>query len=149
MIINTNVLELDKRTGLPIPAGMCGDPDCERRAVSFAYSERLHALIPACRWHILAYEVDVNGRSIWQAEDELRRPSVRQTHETLAYVDKSLDNVADLDPDLTWTNTEVIQVLEDIRSLLVTGNITPGMFEQTRSPSDGAAEPAAKIGGQA
>jgi hypothetical protein len=48
--------------------------------------------------------------------------------EALAYVDKSIDNVADLDPDLTWRNVEVVSMLEDIRSLLVTGEISPGRF---------------------
>lgn len=48
--------------------------------------------------------------------------------DALAYVDKSLDNVADLDPGTAWTNAEVVEVLEDIRSLMLTGEPLPGLF---------------------
>ena len=54
-------------------------------------------------------------------------PTDRAT-EALAYVDKSIDNVADLPVDLTWKNHEVVAMLEDIRALLVTGEIAPGRF---------------------
>jgi len=48
--------------------------------------------------------------------------------EALAYVDKSIDNVADMPPEMIWENREVIQMLEDIRSLLVTGQVMPAEF---------------------
>jgi hypothetical protein len=60
-------LTLDARSMLPIAHGTCDGGDCERKAVSFAYSEKLDALIPVCRRHILVYRVR-NG--LWQAEDE-------------------------------------------------------------------------------
>lgn len=47
--------------------GTCDGGDCDRRAVSLAFDERLGELIPVCRRHILAYRVS-NG--LWQAEDE-------------------------------------------------------------------------------
>ena len=50
----------------------------------------------------------------------------RNADEALAYVDKSIDNVADL--DVIWETREVVEMLEDIRSLLVLGSITPGTF---------------------
>lgn len=49
---------------------------------------------------------------------------------TLAYVDKSIDNVDSLGPDVPWTNTEVVALLNDIRSLLLTGDVTPGTFHR-------------------
>ena len=48
--------------------------------------------------------------------ERARRESVR---EAVAYIDKSLDNVADLASDLPWRNEEVIEVLRDVRALLV------------------------------
>ncbi|MTE24846.1 hypothetical protein [Microbacterium sp. ZXX196] len=48
--------------------------------------------------------------------------------DALAYVDKAIDNVADLDPDLSWANAEVLEVLEDVRSLILTGKPLPGLF---------------------
>ena len=53
---------------------------------------------------------------------------------TLAHIDKSLDNVADL--DVVWGNAEVVAVLEEVRSLLVTGEINPGSFEKAQAPTD-------------
>lgn len=53
---------------------------------------------------------------------------------TLAHIDKSLDNVADL--DVVWENAEVVEVLEEVRSLLVTGEINPGSFEKAQAPTD-------------
>lgn len=47
--------------------GTCDGGYCERRAVSLAYCERLSALIPVCRRHILVYRV---SNQLWQAEDE-------------------------------------------------------------------------------
>lgn len=61
------------------------------------------------------------------------RAAVERLHaawEALVYVDKSLDNVRDLPADLAWTNREVVEVLEDVRSLLLTGAVTPGAFTQ-------------------
>lgn len=46
--------------------------------------------------------------------------------ETLAYVDKAIDNVADLPADLPWGNAEVVAMLDDVRSLLLTGRVVPG-----------------------
>ncbi len=45
--------------------------------------------------------------------------------ETLAYVDKTVDNVADLPTDLPWSNAEVVRMLDDVRSLLITGRVVP------------------------
>lgn len=50
----------------------------------------------------------------------------RNADEALAYVDKTIDNVADI--DVIWETREVVEMLEDIRSLLVLGSITPGTF---------------------
>jgi hypothetical protein len=47
--------------------GTCDGGDCERRAVSLAYDEKLHGVIPVCRRHICVYRVS-NG--LWLAEDE-------------------------------------------------------------------------------
>lgn len=51
-----------------------------------------------------------------------------RNNEVLAYVDKSIDNIVDLSGEVTWQNREVIEMLEDIRSLLLTGAVTPGSF---------------------
>ena len=56
--------------------GTCDGGGCDRRAVSFAYDERLAGLIPVCRRHIEVYKVHPTrkardqGRTVWQAEDE-------------------------------------------------------------------------------
>lgn len=69
-------MKLDMRSLLPVPQGRCDGGDCNRRAVSFAYEERVHALIPVCRRHIEVYKVHPTrqardkGRTVWQAEDE-------------------------------------------------------------------------------
>ena len=39
-------------------------------------------------------------------------------NDALAYIDKTLDNVADLDEDLTWTNAEVVEIMRDLRGIL-------------------------------
>lgn len=39
----------------------------------------------------------------------------------LGYIDASLNGIADLSPDLPWRNDEVVELLDDLRSLLVTG----------------------------
>lgn len=44
----------------------------------------------------------------------------------LSYVDKTLDNVAHVDTDVTWKNSEVVGMLDDLRSVIVTGGVTPG-----------------------
>lgn len=56
--------------------------------------------------------------------------------ETLAFVDKALDNVANLPADLAWENREVVGVLEDIRSLLLTGSVVPGTFAHESTDSE-------------
>lgn len=43
--------------------------------------------------------------------------------EVVAYIDRSVDNVVELDASTAWTNDEVLDVLRDIRSLLLTGGI--------------------------
>lgn len=53
----------------------------------------------------------------------------------LGYIDASLNGVADLSPDLTWRNDEVVEVLEEIRSLLVTGIELAGTFTPMRQAS--------------
>lgn len=45
----------------------CDGGDCDRRAVSLAFDERIGGLIPVCRRHIMVYRVSVG---LWQAEDE-------------------------------------------------------------------------------
>ena len=57
-------------------------------------------------------------------------------NEALAYIDKTLDNVADLQPDTTWQNAEVVSMLEEVRSLMLTGKTTPGAFEEAHTPTD-------------
>lgn len=52
--------------------------------------------------------------------------------EALAFIDKTLDNVADLPPNLSWKNREVVALVADVRSLLVSGVLVPGGF--TREP---------------
>ncbi|MFJ2370890.1 hypothetical protein [Microbacterium sp. NPDC087665] len=52
--------------------------------------------------------------------------------ETLAYVEKTIDNAAGLAPNLSWENREVVAMLADIRSLLITGSVVPGIFEVGR-----------------
>lgn len=66
-IISGTSLTLDARSMLPIATGTCDGGDCDRRAVSFAYDEGRHGLIPVCHRHICVYRVS-NG--LWQAEDE-------------------------------------------------------------------------------
>lgn len=66
-------------------------------------------------------------------------------NEALAYIDKSLDNVADLDPDTAWTNVEVVEVVEDIRSLLVAGELTQRWFEQAHAPTSDEREALANL----
>lgn len=61
-------MTLDSRSMLPIAHGSCDVGNCDRRAVSFAFDEKLGALIPVCRRHILVYQVVKGSR--WQAEDE-------------------------------------------------------------------------------
>ena len=59
-----------------MPTGTCDGGGCDRPSVSMAYQERLDALIPVCRRHILTYRVEVRGRltrawwPAWQVEDE-------------------------------------------------------------------------------
>lgn len=43
--------------------------------------------------------------------------------EVVAYIDRSVDNVEDLDSSTAWRNDEVLEVLRDIRSLLLTGEV--------------------------
>lgn len=42
------------------------------------------------------------------------------TKEALSYIDKSIDNVIELDPELPWKNREVIELLFEIRDELQT-----------------------------
>lgn len=56
---------------------------------------------------------------------------------TLAYVDKGLDNIADLDANLPHRNHEVFTLLNDIRSLILTGELWPGTLATDR-PVGGA-----------
>ncbi len=67
-IIKANAIAINARSGLPIVSGTCDSGDCARRAVSFAYDDRISALIPVCRRHILVYSV--SKPAVWQAEDE-------------------------------------------------------------------------------
>lgn len=74
-IIRGASLTLDTRSMLPIATGTCDGGDCERRAVTFAYSSAGYAagrdgLIPVCRRHIMAYRIGKGGTGPWQAEDE-------------------------------------------------------------------------------
>lgn len=50
--------------------GRCDGGDCNGLAVSLAYDSRLGVLIPVCWRHLCAYPVRVDGRRVWQAEDE-------------------------------------------------------------------------------
>lgn len=48
----------------------CDGGDCDRRAVSLAFDERIGGLIPVCRRHITAYRIGKGHTGPWQAEDE-------------------------------------------------------------------------------
>lgn len=54
--------------------------------------------------------------------------SLHNRLEALAYVEKSLDNVGDMPSEMPWENREVVSMLEDIRALLITGQVVPGPF---------------------
>ena len=56
--------------------------------------------------------------------------------DALAYVDKALDNVADL--DVIWETREVVEMLEDIRSLMLTGEPLPGLFTMPTDRENGS-----------
>lgn len=68
---------------------------------------------------------------VLQKWDDATRRNGIASHavDALTYIDKSLDNVAGLDADLSWANVEVVEMLEDARSLLLLGVVTPGSFE--------------------
>lgn len=53
---------------MPFDGATCDWGDCDRRAVSYRYDDKLDRLLAVCRRHILAYKV-CDGRW-WQAEDE-------------------------------------------------------------------------------
>ena len=48
----------------------CDWGDCDRRADSLRFDERLGGLIPVCWRHITAYRIGKGGTGLWQAEDE-------------------------------------------------------------------------------
>ena len=50
--------------------GTCNWGDCDRRADSLRFDERLGCLIPVCWRHITAYRIGKGGTGLWQAEDE-------------------------------------------------------------------------------
>lgn len=52
--------------------------------------------------------------------------------DALAYVDKGLDNIEG--GEYVWSNAEVVELLEDIRSILLTGEIAPGGFDWPDTP---------------
>lgn len=60
------------------------------------------------------------------ADDRAPGLLTKREEDTLAYVDKGLDNIAG--GEYVWSNAEVVEMLEDIRSLLLTGEVTPGTF---------------------
>lgn len=58
--------------------------------------------------------------------------------DAMAYVEKTLDDVADL--DVIWETREVVEMLEDIRSLMLTGEPSPGLFTLTSSREVGGTD---------
>jgi hypothetical protein len=50
--------------------------------------------------------------------------------DSLTYIDKTLDNCADLPSDLPWRNEEVIEVLRDIRKFIL-DDVEPPLFTQS------------------
>lgn len=93
---------------------------------------RTHA--GSTRWE--SWSEDARGRFVLQAQAVLEAAfggALPAGHdvEALAFVDKTLDNIADDDPAAkAWRNDEVVRMLDDIRSLLVTGGVTPAQPEQ-------------------
>jgi hypothetical protein len=84
---------------------------------------------PSTRW--ATWSEDARGRFVLQSQAVLEAAfggALPAGHdvEALAFVDKTLDNIADDDPVMaSWRNEEIVRMLEDIRSLLVTGKVTP------------------------
>ena len=66
--------------------------------------------------------------------DEHRAPGLltKREEDALAYVDKGLDNIKG--GEYVWSNAEVVELLEDIRSILLTGEIAPGGFDWPDTP---------------
>lgn len=78
------------------------------------------------------------GRNNHVAATRSAAERLLRAHGALGYIDKALDNVADL--DVLWTNAEVVEVLEDIRSLLLAGHIVPGSMSPATDRENGSAE---------
>ena len=78
------------------------------------------------------------GRNNHVAATRAAVERLSRAFDALAYVDKSIDNVADMPPEMIWENREVIQMLEDIRSMLVTGQIMPAEFIPDHTDGSGA-----------
>lgn len=60
--------------------------------------------------------------------------------EALAFIEKTLDSVADMPPETQWTNVEVVAMVEDIRSLILTGTLVPGGFTREPTQAHGSTE---------
>lgn len=76
------------------------------------------------------------GRNNHVAATRSAAERLLRAHSALGYIDKALDNVADL--DVLWTNAEVVEVLEDIRSLLLTDREVGGQEPATDTTTNGA-----------
>ncbi|WP_156759537.1 hypothetical protein [Microbacterium karelineae] len=64
--------------------------------------------------------------------------ALERTAGALTDVDQDLVEVAILDPDTAWSSVEVVEILEHVRSLLLTGGPTPGSFGTGRDATGGA-----------
>jgi AcrR family transcriptional regulator len=53
--------------------------------------------------------------------DPDRDKAAERIRAALEYIDKSFDNVGDLDAEMKWENAEVLEMLADIRSTLTSG----------------------------
>ena len=56
----------------------------------------------------------------------------KREEDALACDDKVLDSIKG--GEYVWSNAEVVELLEDIRSILLTGEITPGGFDWPDTP---------------
>ena len=73
------------------------------------------------------------GGTRYQAgyEDGCRDAATIAGHHVIAslgFIDQTIYANDDSRPDLKWSNAEVMELLNDIRSMLLTGAVTPGAF---------------------
>lgn len=76
----------------------------------------------ACDWHTGPdEECSAHGRmpsELWEALDR----AGKRRDDALAIIDKTFDNVAEIDQNTPWTTAEVTEMLREIRAALTEGN---------------------------